>query len=62
MNSIHNFVSGENFFRPMVNLSRPAYIQQVKDTLNDPSGMAQNTDPTGITVRPMVKASATLKF
>jgi AcrR family transcriptional regulator len=33
MNSIHNFVSGENFFRPMVNLSRAAYIQLVKDTL-----------------------------
>mgnify|MGYP000947263625 CR=1 FL=1 len=49
MNSIHNFVSGENFFRPMVNLSRPAYIQQVKDTLKfiHIPAFAQNTDPTG---------------
>ena len=33
MNSIHNFVSGENFFRPMVNLSHEAYIQLTKNTL-----------------------------
>jgi len=34
MNAIHNFISGENFFRPMMRLDRDAYIQATKDTLN----------------------------
>ena len=34
MNAIHNFVSGENFFRPMMGLDHAAYIQATKDTLN----------------------------
>ena len=33
MNAIHNFVSGENFFRPMMELDREQYIQQTKETL-----------------------------
>ena len=33
MNAIHNFISGENFFRPMVNLERGEYIGIVKETL-----------------------------
>jgi len=33
MNAIHNYVSGENFFRPMVNLDREEYIRMTKDTL-----------------------------
>ncbi|MGM0452932.1 MAG: TetR/AcrR family transcriptional regulator [Thermodesulfobacteriota bacterium] len=33
MNAIHNFVSGENFFRPMMKLDREAYIRQAKETL-----------------------------
>jgi AcrR family transcriptional regulator len=33
MNSIHNFVSGESLFRPMVNMNRENYIQLVKQTL-----------------------------
>ncbi|MFA5183364.1 MAG: TetR/AcrR family transcriptional regulator [Syntrophales bacterium] len=33
MNAIHNFISGENFFRPMVNLDREEYIKTVKETL-----------------------------
>jgi AcrR family transcriptional regulator len=33
MNAIYNFISGENYFRPMLNLERPAYIALVKDTL-----------------------------
>jgi AcrR family transcriptional regulator len=33
MNSMHNFVSGENLFRPMINVSRESYIQSVKETL-----------------------------
>jgi len=33
MNAIHNFVSGENFFRPMVKLGRESYIKVAKDTL-----------------------------
>ncbi|MGB9499146.1 MAG: TetR/AcrR family transcriptional regulator [Dissulfuribacterales bacterium] len=33
MNAIHNFVSGENFFRPMVKLDRESYIKVAKDTL-----------------------------
>jgi AcrR family transcriptional regulator len=33
MNSIHNFISGENFFRPMVNVERERYITLVKETL-----------------------------
>jgi len=33
MNAIHNFVSGENFFRPMLDLDRETYIQQSKETL-----------------------------
>ncbi len=34
MNAIHNFVSGENFFRPMMGLDHEGYIQATKDTLN----------------------------
>ncbi len=33
MNAIHNYVSGENFFRPMVDLEREEYIRMTKDTL-----------------------------
>jgi len=33
MNAIHSFVSGENFFRPMVKLDRESYIKVAKDTL-----------------------------
>ncbi len=33
MNAIHNFVSGENFFRPMMELDREQYIRQAKETL-----------------------------
>ena len=33
MNAIYNFISGENYFRPMLNLDRPAYTALVKDTL-----------------------------
>ena len=33
MNAIHNFISGENFFRPMVGLEREDYISTVKETL-----------------------------
>lgn len=33
MNSIHNFISGENFFRPMLSLERDKYILMVKETL-----------------------------
>ncbi len=33
MNAIHNYVSGENFFRPMVDLDRKEYIRMTKDTL-----------------------------
>ncbi|MCX7636173.1 MAG: hypothetical protein N2Z74_10575, partial [Syntrophales bacterium] len=33
MNAIHSFVSGENFFRPMVGLERDDYIGTVKETL-----------------------------
>ena len=33
MNSIHNFISGENFFRPMVNVEKDRYIALVKETL-----------------------------
>jgi len=33
MNSIHNFISGENFFREMLKLKREEYIDHVKETL-----------------------------
>ncbi|MCU0598500.1 MAG: TetR/AcrR family transcriptional regulator [Desulfobacterales bacterium] len=33
MNAIHNFVSGENFFRPMTGLDRESYIKEAKETL-----------------------------
>lgn len=33
MNAIHNLVSGENFFRPMLDLDRKAYIREAKETL-----------------------------
>lgn len=33
MNAIHNFISGENFFRPMLKLKRDEYIVMVKETL-----------------------------
>jgi TetR/AcrR family transcriptional regulator, regulator of cefoperazone and chloramphenicol sensitivity len=33
MNAIYSFISGENFFRPMLELSRDAYVGKVKETL-----------------------------
>lgn len=33
MNAIHNFISGENFFRPMLGLEKEAYRKKVKETL-----------------------------
>ncbi len=33
MNAIHNFISGENFFRPMLGLSREDYKVQTRETL-----------------------------
>jgi len=33
MNAIHNFISGENFFRPMLKLKKDEYIIKVKETL-----------------------------
>jgi len=33
MNSIHNFISGESFFRPMVKVDRERYIALAKETL-----------------------------
>ena len=33
MNAIHNFVSGEDFFKPMLELEREEYIRRVKETL-----------------------------
>lgn len=33
MNSIHNFISGENFFRNMVEMEKEDYIIEVKETL-----------------------------
>ncbi|MCX5851268.1 MAG: helix-turn-helix domain containing protein [Deltaproteobacteria bacterium] len=33
MNSLHNFISGEEFFRPMVKASRDRYKRLVKETL-----------------------------
>ena len=33
MNSIHNFISGENFFRPRLALERDEYILKVKEML-----------------------------
>jgi AcrR family transcriptional regulator len=33
MNAIHNFVSGENFFRPMMKMERREYIKEAKETL-----------------------------
>jgi AcrR family transcriptional regulator len=33
MNAIHHFISGENFFRPMVGLEREEYIAMAKETL-----------------------------
>ena len=32
-NSIINFASGENYFRPMLNLDRASYLEVVKETL-----------------------------
>jgi TetR/AcrR family transcriptional regulator, regulator of cefoperazone and chloramphenicol sensitivity len=34
MNAIHNFVSGEDFFRSMLKLEREAYIVMAKETLH----------------------------
>lgn len=34
MHGMHCFVSGENAFRPMLNLNRRKYIEMVKETLN----------------------------
>ena len=33
MNAIHNFVSGEDFFRPMLGLERDQYIRTTKEIL-----------------------------
>jgi AcrR family transcriptional regulator len=33
MNSMHNFVSGEDFFLSMLNIERKAYLSEVKETL-----------------------------
>ena len=33
MNAIHNFVSGEDFFRSMLEVTREEYISLVKETL-----------------------------
>jgi hypothetical protein len=33
MNAIHNFISGENFFGPMLKLKRKEYVTMVKETL-----------------------------
>jgi len=33
MNAIHNFISGENFFRPMLKIEREEYIAWAKETL-----------------------------
>jgi AcrR family transcriptional regulator len=33
MNAIHNFISGEGFFRPLLKLKRTDYIAEVKETL-----------------------------
>jgi len=33
MNAIHNFVSGENFFRPMLGVGREQYVREAKETL-----------------------------
>src|SRR6056297_3629978 len=33
MNGIHNFVSGENFFRPMMGVDRKQYVKEAKETL-----------------------------
>jgi hypothetical protein len=33
MNAIHNFISGENFFGPMLKLKRKEYVAMVKETL-----------------------------
>lgn len=33
MNALHNFISGENFFRPMTGLKREDYILAAKETL-----------------------------
>ncbi|MBS3757175.1 MAG: TetR/AcrR family transcriptional regulator [Desulfobacterales bacterium] len=33
MNAIHNFVSGENFFRPMLGVDREEYRREAKETL-----------------------------
>jgi hypothetical protein len=33
MNAIHNFVSGENFFRSLIRIERPEYTHWVKATL-----------------------------
>jgi AcrR family transcriptional regulator len=33
MNAIHSFISGENFFRPMLKIDRSEYVASVKETL-----------------------------
>jgi hypothetical protein len=33
MTAIHNFISGESFFRPMMSLKKEEYIKIVKSTL-----------------------------
>ena len=33
MNAIHNFISGENFFRPMLKIDRGEYMVSAKETL-----------------------------
>ena len=33
MNAIHNFISGETFFRSLLKIERPEYISLAKETL-----------------------------
>ena len=49
MNAIHNFISGEDFFRPMLKLKRKAYISMVKETLKFMliPAFSSNTGQTG---------------
>jgi len=49
MNAIHNFISGENFFRPMLKLKKDEYITMVKETLKF------------ILIPPFTESSANLK-
>ncbi|HMK33672.1 MAG TPA: TetR/AcrR family transcriptional regulator [Desulfomonilaceae bacterium] len=52
MNSIHAFVSGEDFFRSMLKLPRDEYIALVKETLKFVLTPAfAGTDPNGLPIR-----------